>query len=161
VLSEQHVAYRTLSLLEDFLWEYWERVVVLVVKSENFASSCRSYKVGRLAVILAWMQAFIYTYIPTYILTYIRTYKCTYVHIYIHVYIHACILWRGFYLTVAFVSMIVVPASGYAAVDEAWQEWKKMVFHYRLSCIVRDHNKMEILRSYSRSRGSRLCGSET
>ena len=58
------LCYASSSLLEDCLWEYWERVV-LVVNSENFASSCRSYKVGRLAVIHTCMHTYIHTYIHT------------------------------------------------------------------------------------------------
>jgi hypothetical protein len=57
--------------------------------------------------------------------------------------------------------MFIAPASGYTTVEEEWQERKKIVFHYWLSSIIRrdaviwgDHNKMEVLRSFSRSRGS-------
>jgi len=56
-----------LRLLEDFLCEYLERVVVLV-NSDNFASSCKSYKVGRLAVIHICVHAYVRTYIHACIL---------------------------------------------------------------------------------------------
>jgi hypothetical protein len=54
--------------------------------------------------------------------------------------------------------MIIAPTSGYTAMEEAWHE-RKIVFHYWLSSVIRqdaviweDHNKMTILRLFSRSR---------